>query len=234
MKSIFVLAIFCICPFIVIGQQTDSLENQISIKRQDLAKMRWELDSMIAKSDLRAAQTLYAELGGVGGWISVNYEQRFGKGLNKNLSWRVGLGYSTWNISSGSFAADSSTLQSINFIGIATLPIMLNYFTDGDGSPYHFEVGAGIVPWFGTERTTQYERLKDTPAPPMFVYQAVSVENNNRLRFYAPVSIGYRYQPADGGFFFKVSAMALFNGSYGNFPVLPWIGFSFGETYAPK
>ncbi len=90
--------------------------------------MRWELDSMIAKSDLRAAQTLYAELGGAGGWISVNYKQRFGKGWNKNWSWRVGLGLSTWNIYSSSFAIDNSTTQGTNFSGFATLPLMLNFF----------------------------------------------------------------------------------------------------------
>jgi len=237
MKSIIVFVLVSIFPFVVVGQQaTDSsIANQISGRKEHIAKLKWELDSIIAKSDMRASETLYGEVGGAGGWLSVNYEQRFGKNLNKHLSWRVGLGLNTWFYSLRTLSSDALTGQQYNFFGIASAPLMINYFTDGDGSPYHFEVGAGVVPWYGTEYIFGLEKNTDPSAFPINGYVQTSVIQTKPIfRFYAPVSIGYRYQPVDGGFFFKVSAMAIIGGSLGGFPVFPWIGFSFGETYSIK
>lgn len=237
MKFLCVFVLVSIFPFAAIGQQVSdsTVINQISSRKEHIAKLKSELDSIIAQSDLRASATLYGEVGGAGGWLSVNYEHRFGNNLNKHLSWRVGLGLNTWAYSLRTYSSDGLTGQQNNFFGIASLPLMINYFTDGDGSPYHFEAGLGIVPWFGTDYTYNLVKSNDPSVFPINGYaQSSWGQSTPKFRFYAPVSIGYRYQPVDGGFFFKVSAMAIVGGSLGGFPVFPWIGFSFGETYSIK
>jgi hypothetical protein len=239
MKPLCVFVLVSMFPFVAVGQQASdsSIASQISSRKEYIAKLKWELDSIIAKSEVRASETLYGEVGGAGGWLSANYEQRFGigKGWNKHLSWRVGLGLNTWFYSLRTLSSDGLTGQQTNFLGLASAPLMINYFTDSDGSPYHFEAGIGIAPWYGTEYTYDLVKTTDPSAFPINGYaQSSFSQNNSKFRFYAPLSIGYRYQPVDGGFFFKVSAMAIIGGSLGGFPVFPWIGFSFGETYSIK
>lgn len=240
MKSLCVFVLASIFPFVVVGQHVSdsSVANQISSRKERIAKLKWELDSIIAKSDMRASETLYGEVGGAAGWLSVNYEQRLEKNVNKHLSWRVGLGINSWAYSLRTYSVDGVNGQQNNFWGIASAPLMLNYFTDGEGSPYHFEVGVGIAPWFGTEETYSLVYIGSASAYPDGYVQLSAAESKSTFHLYAPVSIGYRYQPVDGGFFFKVSAMAIIGGSlnrnYNSFPVLPWIGFSFGETYSIK
>lgn len=236
MKTIYIFFALLCTPSAIFGQTypTDTLLSQVRLRKSAISQQKLELDSVIAQSNLRASETLYGELGGAGGWLSINYEQRFGNILNKNLSWRVGIGLSTWNHYSQTFSADNLSYRVFNFFGIATVPLMINYFTDGDGSPYHFEIGAGIVPWFGTEYIIDYTQRAIAYAPPTIEYIQTAIQSKPSFRFFGPVSIGYRYQPVDGGFFFKISAMGLVGGGYSNLPILPWIGFSFGETYSIK
>ncbi len=230
MKTLLFFALFFVLPYVAHGQSasSDSTLEQVRARKSQIATLKHEIDSIIARSDIRAASTLYGEIGGAAILFSANFESRFPAPLNKNLSWRVGLGLNTTAYYSNTYSQDRATGEAYTFFGIANAPLMLNYFTDGDGSPYHFEAGVGIIPWYGYASLARLTRA----STPFEHYNATPLWSSPQFRGYVPVSLGYRYQPVDGGFFFKVSAMAIFGGGVASANIFPWIGFSFGETYS--
>ncbi|MBI1805064.1 MAG: hypothetical protein HY033_08900 [Ignavibacteriae bacterium] len=123
---------------------------------------------------------IYVELLGQGLLYSVNYDYR----ITDHLSLRAG--FSTWTIPSIFGLVDGE----ISFTGF---PIMLNYLT-GEGSS-HLELGAGIIP--ANASVTGRE-----------IFFGSDVSGSETL-ILGTATIGYRLQPRDGGFLFRVGLVPL-------------------------
>lgn len=123
---------------------------------------------------------IYGEFLGQGLLYSINYDYR--------ISDHYGLraGFSSWSMPSIMLFVNGS----FSFTGF---PIML-YYLSGDGSS-HLELGVGIVP--STVSVTGHE---------IFLGSDISGSASVLLE---TATIGYRLQPRDGGFLFRIGLTPL-------------------------
>jgi hypothetical protein len=142
---------------------------------------------------------LYLELLGTGILYSVNLEHRFAR------HWSGRVGFTTFSVSDAVFAEPE---LSTNFLGF---PVLMTYLA---GSRSHFlEMGAGVLVlnvsvdgrdiWFGMDVNGQMTAVLGAAA------------------------IGYRYQPANGGFLFRIGLTPLT--SFSSSIVL--VGMSLGAAF---
>jgi hypothetical protein len=114
-------------------------------------------------------------------WGSVNYERM----LNERSSVRIGVG-------GGYFSVPAE--RAISGYGAT---VMYNYFPIG--VEHRLELGIGVA----IANTTG----PSVDLPPVYASFSDIPPELTRLWWYGPaVSIGYRYQPRDGGFLFRVGA----------------------------
>jgi hypothetical protein len=124
---------------------------------------------------------LYLELLGTGILYSVNLEHRFAK------HWSGRVGFTTFSISDAAFAEPELRTSFLGF------PVLMTYLA---GSRSHFlELGAGVLVlniglngrdiWFGMDVNGQMTAVLGAAA------------------------IGYRYQPVNGGFLFRIGLTPL-------------------------
>ena len=162
-----------------------------------------------ATSDERTAvNTLYAEGLGAGGAYSINYERLVMNDLG------IHVGFSYWSVSASAGTASSSG----SFIAI---PITASYLGISSGA-HTLELGGGITIW----------NVSVTGTSGGFAGAA------NGFIPIATAIVGYRYQPREGGFNFRVGASPLFGKGLGlnandpsAFGVLPWGYISLGWTF---
>ena len=149
-----------------------------------------------------AMNNVYVEGLGAGGLYSVNYERVIG-----DFAPRVGFSYVSISESAtagGMTASASATIM--------TFPITVSYL--GIGSLNHiFEVGAGAT-------------ILSASGSGGFNRDSAS---GSGMGAWPLVLAGYRYQPADGGFFFKGGLDFLIAG--GILPVLPLPHVALGGTF---
>jgi hypothetical protein len=137
-----------------------------------------------AAAQVRARNSIYAELLGNGGLYSINYDRRLGGG---GASVRVGA---------ASFEAEGGFLVSVpderhRFL---LAPVLLNLLT-GAGT-HHLELGGGVL--VGSETVTR----------------ARSGQSERSTLLSATGTLGYRRQPADGGFVFRIGLTPIYG--FGN------------------
>lgn len=208
---------------------SNSKQSTIDALTMQMMMMRAELDSLFSVSPYRAKHSIFAELMGAGGIGSVNYDHRF----HKNWSWRLGLGYMYWYEYRGALGTNlyvingGQTSADSNFTGSITLPFSLSWMTDELGSPGHFECSLGVVPWFGETSVTQLYRTTDPTGRPTGV-GVKQISRDVNVFLIIPASIGYRYQPPDGGLFFRLAFSTLMGGNFG---LLPWLHLSIGSNF---
>jgi hypothetical protein len=95
---------------------------------------------------------------------------------------------------------------SIEGSGIIFVPVGLNYLISKDNRNF-FEVGAGVTPVFGSGELTEGDNFSST---------------------FGHVLLGYRMQPADGGFTFRAFISPVFGSGY----FIPYYGgVSFGYKF---
>ncbi|HMG68894.1 MAG TPA: hypothetical protein VK588_14450 [Chitinophagaceae bacterium] len=94
----------------------------------------------------------------------------------------------------------------VNGATVVTVPLGLNYLI-GKNNKSYFEVGAG------------------------FTYLKISAKNHgtskNFTSSFGNVTLGYRYAPAKGGFFFKAEVTPIFGSGF----FLPFAGLGFGYKF---
>lgn len=130
------------------------------------------------------------------GFISANYDFRFNKTRN-GWGMRAGLGY---------FGADGD-----NFF---TVPLQVNYLIGKRG--HYFETGAGI-----SYIRNSYEQYVNWHGSGYYATEPV-VDNH----ILGSLTFGYRKQPVDGGFMFRVGlSPILYDGDF--IPYLPYISFGY-------
>jgi len=141
---------------------------------------------------------IYVELLGQGLLYSVNYDYRF------TPHFGVRAGFTSWSI-------PTFAVISVGELSLTGFPITVNYLS-GDGTS-HLELGIGIVPMTFTMQGqdiffgTQYEGEGSTVL--------------------GTATLGYRAQPRDGGFVFRIGFTPLFNLK----KVFPLGGLSLGVAF---
>jgi len=125
---------------------------------------------------------IYLELLGPGLLYSINYDFRV------TQNWGLRAGFSDWTVP-GIFALTSGEL------GFAGFPITVNCLL-GHGSN-HLELGAGVVPAVVTLNGNFF-----------FVGPYI---NGRKSILLETATVGYRYQPTDGGFVFRICFTPILN-----------------------
>lgn len=151
----------------------------------------------VASAEATAKNTIYAELLGPGGIYSINYDRL----LTDAVAGRIGFSY----FSFGATAGDVSSEATIMFI-----PVTVSYIGVGSDT-HHLELGGGptLVVASGT------------------VSSDSSFASGSGVGAFGSILAGYRLQPADGGFNFRVGLSPLFGA--GGF--VPWGYLSLGGTF---
>ncbi len=152
-----------------------------------------------------AKNTIFFELGGNGLIYSINYDRL----ITKSFSLRIGY---------SSFSATVPVGLVSDQISVTIIPAMANYLY-GDGSS-RLELGAGIS-FVPSITTTQANFL------PVLFGQNPSISHQSGSGMFFTSVIGYRYQPIDGGFNFRIGFTPLIV----NDRVLPWASLSLGWTF---
>jgi len=164
-----------------------------------LAASAQEAVSSPKDSGAYAKNCVYFEALGQGMFYSFNYEYMF----TPHLSGRVG--YTNWSI-------PIFFLVSAGVVNYQGGPVMLNYLW-GDGD-HHLETGIGAV--LGAAR---YDGVGT------IFGENISV----KYKFFplGTATVGYRYQPREGGFLFKLGVTPIFNETR----FMPTGGMSFGYAF---
>jgi hypothetical protein len=166
-----------------------------------------------ASEERTANNAIYLELLGPGLFYSINYDRAFG-----DFAARIGFSY--FSVSVGATSVDPTTGQTIGASEKATFlafPLTVSYL--GIGSKSHMlELGAGVTIFsVGAGFNT---------------FGADNSSGSGSAVLVAPTGIiGYRMQPKDGGFFFKIGLSPQFyvGGSTSAFWPAPHIGL--GGTF---
>jgi len=123
---------------------------------------------------------IYVEVLGQGILYSVNYDHRF----TPHIGLRAG--FTTWVL-------DLVIIPEMRFTGF---PIMINYLT-GEGTS-HLELGIGVIPM-----------ILSSPERENFL-GLFHVEERTMTTVLATATVGYRAQPQDGGFVFRIGLTPFF------------------------
>jgi hypothetical protein len=155
----------------------------------------------------RRAKNVFIEVGGPG-LLTVNYDTRFFKTSN-GLGARLGLGYIPLH-------------HNYNL----AIPAQINYLIGKKNN--FFEIGAGVTLLY--YNTNVYGVIASN-SPSGYDFTTKTVDKSLVA---GTMTIGYRYQPAKGGFNFRAAFTPIFsNSAYLDFSthVIPFAGISFGYTF---
>jgi len=126
-------------------------------------------------------KSIYAEIGGPG-ILSLNFDARFNKNSSKGFGYNFGFG----QFSASGFLSNSSVI---------TFPVGVNYLYSNN-IKNNFEIGTGF-----TTITTNFQ-------------SNLFNNENEKLKFtnaFGYFTIGYRRQPIDNGFIFRITLNPLFD-----------------------
>ena len=184
------------------------------------------------KSEIKR-QSIFLELGGQGLFYSINYDRLFH--VEKKVK---------SSVSCGLFLLPKSKLLKVDYM--FSIPISYNFLFGKKNNK--LELGIGLTPVFSrsiaTSPPSSYGLFDDPYSMPhneMFTvyYLAIAVTPK----------IGYRFQKAEGGFFFKTTLAPFYpvyshtNWTSNKYPnnhrtekfllneIIPWLGISFGYTF---
>ncbi|HEX9622145.1 MAG TPA: hypothetical protein VF989_18495 [Polyangiaceae bacterium] len=158
----------------------------------------------LAEEERTANNSIYIEGLGPGLLYSLNYDRAF-----NDLAVRIGFGY----LSLSASAVDENGVTTAN-ASIITVPLTASYI--GIGETHVFEVGGGVtLMHFGAG------------------ISAPGVDDSTASATVAvgTLIIGYRLQPKDGGFNFRVGVSPLLGIGADSFGFLPWPYLSLGGTF---
>jgi hypothetical protein len=140
------------------------------------------VDTMPAKH--RGNKILFAEIGGPGIAISINYDARFKSGQKDGFGYRVGIGY---------FAAGNNT--------VFTIPVQVNYLYGKDGKYLELGIGTTFINSRGdnySSPTWEFDTVTGLAATAVI---GVRYEPNKALNFrlgYVPIVSSYGLINAGG------------------------------------
>lgn len=162
--------------------------------------------TQISKAQDYRRNAVYVELGGNALLYSINYENRFAD----HWSGRLGLGY----ISGKGSGVNSSGQPTDVSVGVVFIPVMINYLA-GNGKNGRFELGAGpLLVSAGANSKVGGQEINQSG----FGIGGLTT------------TVGYRLQPLDGGFMFKIGITPLILTSATE-PFQMWGGLSLGYCF---
>jgi len=164
-----------------------------------------------------ASKVFYAELGGPGVLMSMNWDARFKSNTHLGFGYRVGVGFSVGEfrdkeIVVGTYNDYEYTYYNYVTRAYYTIPVGINYVFGKPNTASSFEVGAG---------TTFLTRKKD-----LFTYDNYSEKKAGH--FIGTLVFMYRLMPVNGGFSFRVGFTPMI-GTAGDF--FPMGAVSFGYAF---
>lgn len=160
---------------------------------------------LTAQAPKSADNALYAELGGQGGFYTINYE-RF---IRPDMGIRVGFGA----ISVSATASDGMSTSTAGAT-FAAAPVMFDYLGIHSGN-HALELGGGVdMMYFSGDSTV--------PGGSAMASGLVPVPT---------ATIGYRYSSPTGGFVFRAGYTPLFFITTTQKSVMHWGGLSFGYRF---
>ena len=152
-----------------------------------------------------ANNALYVELGGNGGFYTVNYE-RF---LRRDASVRVGLMYMSISASAGS-GMDSASAN----VTWTSIPLMFQYLGVAAGS-HALELGGGVNMMYMSGNASTFD----------------STASSSGVIPVGTATLGYRYSDPTGGFVFRAGYTPLFFVTTEVKDIFHWGGLSFGYRF---
>jgi hypothetical protein len=159
-----------------------------------------------SEGEREAKNAIYVDLLGPGLFYSINYDRM----LTEDLSARIGFSY----LSFGASAGDSTASASAEFSYWA-VPITVSYLGIGSDSNM-LEVGGGPV-----IMNVKGSGVVETD-------ETASGAEASATLFAMTGMVGYRHQPADGGFGFRIGASPVMVFDAG---LLPWGYLSLGAAF---
>jgi hypothetical protein len=173
----------------------------------EMADSESSSETSSSEGEREAKNAIYVDLLGPGLFYSINYDRM----LTEDLSARIGFSY----LSFGASAGDGSTGSVSAEFSYWAVPITVSYLGIGSDSNM-LEVGGGpVIMNVGGSGVIETD---DT---------ASGAEASTTL-FAMTGMLGYRHQPADGGFVFRVGASPVMAFGAG---VLPWGYLSLGAAF---
>lgn len=156
------------------------------------------------------AKAIYSEFLGPSATFGINYDARFDK-TNNGLGWRAGLGL---------FKIDGTIL---------TVPVGLNYLIGKRGS--YLELGVGATYLYATTNVfflenSVHEELINSDGKVGFMVSEVKPIST----VFGNITFGYRFQPLQGGFLFRLGfspVLSMHNGNLRYFPFMPYLGLGY-------
>jgi hypothetical protein len=156
-----------------------------------------------------ADNSFFVEGGGPGLLYSINYERRV------EQDWGLRIGFSYVSISASATAGGSTASANASFISV---PVTVNYLGVSSGN-HALELAAGGTAVFASGSASG---------------TGIAASGSGMIPL-GTVSVGYRRQPLDGGFQFRIGlealmgkGLALSNPDPNSFGVLPWMYMSLG------
>lgn len=167
------------------------------------------LTSSSASDEREANNSVFVEGGGAGLLYSINYERIF----ERDYGLRVGFGYV--GLSATASSGGTTSTASASFI---TVPVMFNYLGISSGN-HALELGAGGTAVFFSGSGSS----------------GIVAGSASGMVPLGTLVVGYRRQPADGGFMFRIGVealigkgLALSNPDPNSIGVVPWAYMSLG------
>ena len=158
-----------------------------------------------------ANKVFFAELGGPGVLMSVNWDSRFKSNARLGFGYRAGIGFSIGEFKDREFVDPYSGYSYYESVTKAyyTIPVGINYVFGKPNSISAFEVGAGAT--FLTKKKS------------LFTY-----DEEKSGHFIGTLVFMYRIMPVNGGFSFRVGFTPMI-GTAGDF--FPMGAVSFGYAF---
>lgn len=162
--------------------------------------------SVTAQDEIKASKALYAEFGGGGIIMSMNYDQRFISQSKSGLGYRIGVGFGIYNykeiVDNNHYSYRRSTYN---------IPVGLNYVFGRADLSSSFEVGFGAT--FLTRKMA------------IDYFNSYEKQYGHFLGF---LNFMYRRMPVNGGYNFRVGFTPLINASG---DLVPMGAVSFGYAF---
>jgi len=162
-----------------------------------------------------ASKIFYAELGGPGVLMSINWDARFKSDTRLGFGYRVGVGFSIGDFVEEEVKGPYGDYYYYNYVTRAyyTIPVGVNYVFGKPNSASSFEVGAGTTFLTRKKALFYYDNYYGEDKPGHFIGTLVFM---------------YRLVPVHGGFSLRVGFTPMI-GTSGDF--FPMGGISFGYAF---
>ena len=177
------------------------IDAQSNVKITTTDSIVYRTKDPIITSSFQKPQVVYANLFGEGSLLSINYDRRFKK-QNDGWGWHAGIGglvYSDWAIS----------MVEIN------LPVGINYLIGKKGNFLELGINESIVYDNLKQEGEEYNNSGNLYGI------TISAEDPHKLWSFTSGTIGYRRQPKNSGFCFRVG-------------ILPFIAYIDGKLKNPN